>query len=70
MIWSDEHDDMLVKEILTVEPYNYKQGTVKRGQAWSQVADLLNSIKEPKFTVSQRSVRERFSVLEKAFKKK
>ena len=53
-----------------MEPYQYKASTVKRGNAWTQVADILNAIPEPAFRVNQRSVRERYSLLEKAFFKK
>ena len=66
MIWTDSHDDLLVKEILVVEPYRYKQGTVKRGDAWTQIADILNGIEDPLFRVSQRSVRNRYTTLEKS----
>ena len=70
MEWTDVHDDLLIREILSVEPYQYKASTVKRGNAWTQVADILNAIPEPAFRVNQRSVRERYSLLEKAFLKK
>ena len=70
MEWTDAHDDLLFREILTVEPYQYKASTVKRGNAWTQIADILNAIPEPVFKVNQRSVRERYSLLEKAFLKR
>ena len=53
-----------------MEPYKYKVGSPKRGNAWTQIADILNSISEPKFRVNQRAVRDRFNLLEKTFKKK
>ena len=61
---------IIIREILTVEPYQYKASTVKRGNAWTQIADILSTIPEPVFKVNQRSVRERYSLLEKAFLKK
>ena len=70
MIWTDEHDECLVREILVVEPYQYKQGTIRRGEAWSQIAEIVNSIDEPKFRVNQRAVRDRYTLLEKTFKRK
>ena len=70
MIWTEAHDDFLVREILVVEPYRYKQGTVKRGEAWTQVSEILNAVEYPKFRVNQRGVRDRYTTLEKAFKKK
>ena len=31
-------------KVLTVEPYLHKPSTLKRGQAWTQVADILSSV--------------------------
>ena len=42
-----EHDSFLIQEILTVDPFQYKQSTVKRGHAWPEIADILNSIASP-----------------------
>ena len=70
MDWTEAHDSSLIREILIVEPFQFKSATVKRGQAWSQIAEILNSVELPNFRVNQRSVRERFSHLEKMFTKK
>ena len=48
----------------------FKSSTVKRGKPWTQIADILNSIENPAFRVTQRSIRERFSLREKAFVRK
>ena len=68
--WTREHDSFLIREIPAVDPFQYKQSTVKKGQPWTQIADILNSIGSPQFLVSQRSVCERFTKLEKSFTKK
>ena len=70
MEWTEEHDDYLMREILIVEPFKYKSGTVKRGNAWSQIADILSSVNGLQFRVNQRSVRDRWTHLQKAFRKK
>ena len=70
MDWTEAHDSLLIREILIIEPFQFKSSTVKRGQAWSQIAEILNSVELPSFRVNQRSVRERFSHLEKTFTKK
>ena len=70
MEWTREHASLLIREILTVDPFQYEQSTVNRGQTWTQIADILNSIASPQFRVSQRSVRERFTTLEKNFTKR
>ena len=61
---------MLVKEILVVEPFQFKVGSPKRGNAWTMIADILNAVQEPRFRINQRAVRDRYNFLEKAFKKK
>lgn len=70
MKWSKEHDVILCREILTAEPFKYKTGSRERGQSWDRVAEALNSIQNPRFVVKKRAVRERYSVIESAFKKK
>ena len=61
--WTIEHDSFLIQELLTVNFFQYKQSTVKRGQAWTQIADILNIIANQQFQISQRSVCERFTTL-------
>ena len=46
MEWSDEHDVLLCREILTTEPFKAKRRTPQRGQLWQSVADHLKSQKE------------------------
>ena len=70
MEWTVEHDELLIREVLTVEPYLHKPSTLKRGQAWTQIADILSSIPHPVFRVTQRAVRDRHNFLEKAFTRK
>ena len=61
---------MLCREILLYEPYNYKSGTVQRGEAWRLIASSLNSYEDLKFTVTQRAVREKYNLLAEKYKKK
>ena len=68
MVWSSLHDEMLCREILTHEPYNYKAGTQQRGEVWKSIAESLNSLDKPIFSVNQRAVRERYTLLERSFK--
>ena len=55
MEWSDEHDMLLSREILTSEPFKAKRRTPEWGQLWQSVADHLNCIPERKFKVSNKS---------------
>ena len=70
MIWSCAHEEILCREIFMYEPFNHKAGTRERGEAWKLIAESLNSLDNPKFTVTQRAVREKYSLLEKSYKQK
>ena len=68
MEWSDGHDVMLCREILYEDPFQFKKGSPDRGEVWSKIARALNSCTELKFNVKQRSVRERFTLLQVKYK--
>ena len=68
MEWTEQKDVMLAREILLCEPFRHRAGSKERGSVWSQIATNLNS--HPGFTVSQRAVRDRYSILEKKAKKR
>ena len=55
---------------LVLEPFKAKKGSVARGQIWGQIAANLNSLSVPQFRVKQRSVRERYNLLNEKFKAK
>ena len=57
--WTKEHDVLLAREMLTVEPYKCKNRSSESGQAWDLVAANLNSVHAPRFRVGQKSVRDR-----------
>ena len=63
MEWSEKHDAILCREILLSQQFNYKSRTVERGNVWEEIAERLNSINDPKFKVSKRSVREHVQLL-------
>ncbi|KAL1254820.1 hypothetical protein QQF64_012881 [Cirrhinus molitorella] len=68
MEWTEKHDVLLCKEILREEPYKYKKSSVNRGKAWSTIADTLNYSQDPTFKVTQRSVRDRFTLIQEKYK--
>ena len=70
MLWTKNHDILLCREILVEEPYKFKHGSRERGHCWDTIANNLNSMKEENFIVDQRSVRDRFTKLEKLHKRK
>ena len=70
MIWTEEHNIMLCREMLVVEPYQYKIGSRERGNCWDMIATNLNGIGEPRFIVDKRAVRDHFLKLLRDFKRK
>ena len=68
MAWTEEQDLLLCREILISQPYKFPFGSRERGYCWSEVANRLNKCHQPRFTVDQRAVRERYAKIEKYFK--
>ena len=69
---TDEMDILFLREILAEEPYQYTPKSKKEKRSdLERIAYNLNTLKEPKFTVNHRSVRDRYNILtggqEKAF---
>lgn len=70
MSWTEEHDTLLCREILAVDPFDTKKGTAQRGDKWKTIADNLMAIAAPKFKVEARSVRDRYRLLSQRVKRK
>ena len=71
MVWTEEHYELLCREILAIDPFTgTKKGTIQRGANWKTIADKLMSIKKPKFKVDARAVREKYSDLAKRHRDK
>ena len=71
MAWTYEHDILLCREILVEEPFRFKAGTREKGQVWDKIANNLNkNCTGLRFSVNQRGVRDRFTVIERSFKRK
>ncbi len=47
MIWTNEHDLLLCREILLEEHFKYKVRPRERGKCWDKIANLLNAIEKP-----------------------
>ena len=70
MTWTNQHDILLCREILVAEPFQFKHGSRKKGRCRDKVADCLNTLESPKFSVDQRAVRDHFVKLERVFLRK
>ena len=66
-IWKIEHEKMLLTEVITIQPCQFKDGTKERGSAWTEIEERLAGCR---LKVTQRSVREKFDKLMKDFLKK
>ena len=49
MEWTEEHDNHLCQEILVLEPFKYKKGSISGGQIWEKIANNLNGLELPRF---------------------
>lgn len=70
MDWTEKHDVLLCREIIVSEPFKFKKGSLEKGKVWTDVAESLNSCRDLQFKVNQRSVRDRFALLQSKFKSK
>ena len=48
MVWNNEKDELLCREVLLMEPYQYKARSWEQGNVWKQIADALNLISTEK----------------------
>ena len=68
MLWNDQKDELLCREILLFEPCKFKARTREKSSSWKSIADNLNSLDG--FKVDARSVRERCGVMRLILKQK
>lgn len=43
MIWTEQHNDMLIREMYLFEPWKYKKGS-QGGNVWEQISVSLNEL--------------------------
>ena len=71
MIWNEEKDELLCREILVVNVFcGTKRSTVARGAKWEKVAENLNKLQDVYFKVDKRAVRDRYNNLARDLRKK
>ena len=69
MVWDNEKDEYLCREMLLFEPYLHKPKTVARGNTWKAITAQLTAA-PLSFEVDAQAVRERFGGLVERFKPK
>ena len=70
MKWTEAHDIFFLKEIFQFQPWQHKKGSVERGEVWGNIACHLGRSSDPVFRVTQLSVRDRYLLLDRRFRKK
>ena len=70
MEWIAAHDVLLCREMLAINPFKAKRKTVQRTKMWETIVHHLEQIEEPSFKVSVRSIRDRYTLLAKKFRKR
>ena len=71
MEWTEDHDVLLLREILASDLFSFKKGSVARGERWESIAEKLNEVKTLSFHVKyKRAVRDRWVLLQKKYKAK
>ena len=69
MKWTKDHDIIFLRELLLIEPWNYKYGSNERGNFWERISESFNQLTDISFKVTQRSVQDHYQTLEKTCKK-
>ena len=71
MEWTDEHDVLMLREMVVSDVFSFKKGSVSRGDAWDSIAEKLNQIDSPQFRIKdKRGVRDRWELVRQKFKSK
>lgn len=70
MVWTDQHNEVLLQEMYLFEPWKYKWRSKQQVQVWERISESLNEHESPRFTVNQKSVHNHYILLEKEQKKK
>ena len=70
MEWIDEHDVLLLREMIASELFQFKKGSPDRGWIWESIHKRLNKLNNPKFMIKEkRGVRDRRNLLQTKFKR-
>ena len=66
MEWTDDHDILLLREMIGTELFQFKKGSPDRGK----IQERLNKLDNPEFMIKEkRGVRDRWNLLQAKFKR-
>ena len=54
MEWTDEHNVLMLREMVVSDVFFFKKGSVSREDAWESVAEKLNQIDSPQFRIKDK----------------
>ena len=70
MEWTDDHDILLLREMIATELFQFKKGSPDRGKIWESIQERLNKLDNPKFMIKEkRGVRDRWNLFQAKFKR-
>lgn len=52
MEWTDDHDILLLREMIASELFQFKKGSADRGKIWESIQERLNKLDNPKFMIT------------------
>ena len=69
-VWTKEHDILLCREVLSVNPFSAKKNSNERGKLWKGISTNLNTTSGVRFFVTKRLLRDHLNILIKRYRKK
>ena len=54
MEWTDDHDILLLREMIASELFQFKKGSPDRGKIWESIQERLNKLDNPKFVIKEK----------------
>lgn len=70
MEWTDDHDILMLREMIASELFQFKKGSPDRGKIWESIQERLNKLDNPKFMIKEkRGIRDRWNLLQAKFKR-
>jgi len=55
MEWSDKHDIITLKKMVSREIFSFNKGSPDRGKTWESIQGFLDQIENPKFQIKDES---------------
>ena len=70
MFWSNDHNVLLCREVVNLNPFTAKKGSTQRSGMWEKIAEVWNECTVHKFRVDKRSVCDHVGILVNKHKRK